>query len=392
MKSNFTKLFSLALVSITVYSCQKDPAPIAVTGIQLSNQRLLLNVGSTNTLSAEVKPLEATNQTFNWSSGNIAIVTVNTSGLVTGIKPGTAIITATTADGNKTDTCTVTVIKWTSFNTMLPDRLVSSIAIDAQGNKWVGTWNGGVSKFDNTNWTFYNTSNSNLSNNMVISMAIDSQDNKWFGTINGISKFDGSNWKFYQTNGMVWAIGITGNGTQWWGTSYWLLRFGGLNWTSNSPDVTINTQSIAIDSQGNGWFGSYANGVSKYDGANWTTYTTANSGLAGNPVKAIAVDAQGNKWFGTWGYGVSKFDGTTWTNYRRTNGLAGDTVVSIVFDSQGNKWFGTWQGVSEFDGTNWTTFRRKNGLVCDTVTSIAIDAQGKKWFGTWNGVSELQDF
>ena len=29
----------------------------------------------------------------------------------------------------------------------------------------------------------------------------------------------------------------------------------------------------------------------------WTTYTTAN-GLVNNNVKAIAIDAQGNKWFG----------------------------------------------------------------------------------------------
>jgi ligand-binding sensor domain-containing protein len=47
----------------------------------------------------------------------------------------------------------------------------------------------------------------------------------------------------------------------------------------------------------------------------WTTFDTANSGLAGNSVIAIAVDKQGNKWFGTDGRGVSKFDGATWTTY-----------------------------------------------------------------------------
>ncbi len=42
-------------------------------------------------------------------------------------------------------------------------------------------------------------------------------------------------------------------------------------------------------------------GVSKFDGTNWTTYTTAD-GLADNAVYAIAIDAQGNKWFGTTGW------------------------------------------------------------------------------------------
>ncbi len=40
-------------------------------------------------------------------------------------------------------------------------------------------------------------------------------------------------------------------------------------------------------------------------------YTTAN-GLAANWVLSIVVDAQGNKWIGTEN-GVSKFDGTNWT-------------------------------------------------------------------------------
>ena len=40
-------------------------------------------------------------------------------------------------------------------------------------------------------------------------------------------------------------------------------------------------------------------GVSKFDGTTWTTYTTAD-GLADNYVTAIAIDAQGNKWFGIW--------------------------------------------------------------------------------------------
>lgn len=217
MKRNITKLAFLALVSIIVYSCQKDPPPpIAVTGIKVSQPRLSLNVGSAITLTAEVSPLNATNQTVSWSSGNTAIATVSSSGLVTGITPGNAIINATTDDGNKTDLCSVTVTKWTSYKTVLPNNLVSGIVVDAQGNKWVGTWGGGVSKFDNTSWTTYNTSNSNLSSSMVITIAIDAQGNKWFGTFDGgVSKYDGSNWTTYSTNGMiVWAIGIAANGIQ----------------------------------------------------------------------------------------------------------------------------------------------------------------------------------
>ena len=73
---------------------------------------------------------------------------------------------------------------WTLY---LSTKDVYSIAIDAQGNKWVGTYNGGVSKYDGTTWTNYNTSNTNggLAGNTVKAIAIDAQGNKWFGTDGG---------------------------------------------------------------------------------------------------------------------------------------------------------------------------------------------------------------
>lgn len=42
------------------------------------------------------------------------------------------------------------------------------------------------------------------------------------------------------------------------------------------------------------------NGVSKFDGTNWTTY------LAGSNIVSIAIDAEGNKWFG--GDGLCKLE------------------------------------------------------------------------------------
>ncbi len=53
---------------------------------------------------------------------------------------------------------------------------------------------GGLIKFDNTNWTIYNTSNSGLPNNTVTSIAIDSLGNKLIGTWGGgVAIFNGIN-------------------------------------------------------------------------------------------------------------------------------------------------------------------------------------------------------
>jgi ligand-binding sensor domain-containing protein len=79
-------------------------------------------------------------------------------------------------------------VSWTVYNTSnsgLPSNDVRAIAIDGQGNKWIGTPNGGLAKFDGVNWTVYNTSNSGLPSNSVHAIAIDEQGNKWIGTFGG---------------------------------------------------------------------------------------------------------------------------------------------------------------------------------------------------------------
>lgn len=82
---------------------------ISVTGVTLSPTSASINVNGTQQLSASISPSNATNQNVSWSSSNASIATVNSSGLVTGVSAGSATITVTTQDGNKTATCAVTV-------------------------------------------------------------------------------------------------------------------------------------------------------------------------------------------------------------------------------------------------------------------------------------------
>lgn len=79
-----------------------------VSGVSLNTSTASVDVGSTVTLTATVSPSNATNKTVTWSTGNSSIATVS-NGVVTGVAEGTATITVTTADGNKTASCTVTV-------------------------------------------------------------------------------------------------------------------------------------------------------------------------------------------------------------------------------------------------------------------------------------------
>lgn len=61
-----------------------------------------------DTLTATVGPSNTNNKAIIWTSSNPNVATVN-DGLITAVGVGTAIITATTSDGNKSASCSVTV-------------------------------------------------------------------------------------------------------------------------------------------------------------------------------------------------------------------------------------------------------------------------------------------
>ena len=60
-------------------------------------------------LVTTVLPEDADNKAVKWSSSDPNVATVDATGIVTARNIGTATITATTVDGNKTATCVVTV-------------------------------------------------------------------------------------------------------------------------------------------------------------------------------------------------------------------------------------------------------------------------------------------
>ena len=78
----------------------------------------------------------------------------------------------------KQNTSNYEFMVYDSWNCKLPSHNVRNIAIDGQGNKWIGT-DAGLVKFSGVNWTIYNTSNSNLPSDNVLAIAIDAQGNKW---------------------------------------------------------------------------------------------------------------------------------------------------------------------------------------------------------------------
>ncbi|MGQ1788081.1 Ig-like domain-containing protein [Saccharicrinis sp. GN24d3] len=84
---------------------------IDVTGMEISSTSESFDwPGKTLTLTANVLPVDASNQNFTWSSDAPDVATVDIYGVVSSLSEGTAIITAESEDGQFTATCEITVV------------------------------------------------------------------------------------------------------------------------------------------------------------------------------------------------------------------------------------------------------------------------------------------
>ena len=168
---------------------------VAVTGVSVSPASFSIRAGVTQQLTATVSPANATNQNVSWTSSNPAVATVNAAGLVTAVAAGSATVTVTTQDGNKTASAAVTVTPGTSFTVhfyrpanwgtgiriywwaaqpagTLPDGSWPGVNMTNAGNGWY-------------NYTFTNITSTNLIFNDGTNQTADLTRNKTGWYLNG---------------------------------------------------------------------------------------------------------------------------------------------------------------------------------------------------------------
>ena len=86
----------IAEVAITVI----DTSIVNVIGISFDSETVELSIGSTMVLNTSIVPTNASNQEVSWSTSNEAIVSVDTTGTISALSPGTVIVSVMTDDGS----------------------------------------------------------------------------------------------------------------------------------------------------------------------------------------------------------------------------------------------------------------------------------------------------
>ncbi len=319
----------------------------------------------------------------------------------------------------------------------LMGRLVTEILEDKDGNIWLENKDiGAVSKsavtlFDGKNFTHF-TEDEGLSYNSIFSILIDHTGKIWFGTFNGVSCYSPDSFvNFTDKNGlnheqMVSSVLEDRQGDLWLGT--WaggLIRYDGENFTYFNKDTYILNQSL-FDNDGNLWFENGGRGVTRLDGQRFTHFINSENHISlGAPLLADSLnglwfatgdgmlhrgetgdtvfhekeglqsamyasmikDRHGDYWLGTEGWGAVKYDGVSFTRYTKKEGLANDLISAMLEDSQGNLWFATDGGVSIYDGQRFTNYSEKEGLGSDRALSLKEDKSGRIWVSRYGGIS-----
>ncbi len=124
----------------------------------------------------------------------------------------------------------------------------------------------------------------------------------------------------------------------------------------------------------------------------WIAYTTANSDIPSNTVRAVVVDSSGVVWVGTQDSGLASFDGTSWRIYNEESSLLPDNRVNaLAVDPGGSLWIGTEHGLANLqDGNIWTIVQpgAYNDLPSPVITALAVESSGIVWVGTAEGCAK----
>ena len=103
------KTLLLVAIPVVLVCCKPVNSVVHVTDIKLSLSELMLAPGESKLLTADILPTDASNKKIVWKSSDSKVAEVGINGEVKAVTEGSAIITATAEDGNKSAECKVTV-------------------------------------------------------------------------------------------------------------------------------------------------------------------------------------------------------------------------------------------------------------------------------------------
>ena len=310
---------------------------------------------------------------------------------------------------------------------------------DSYGNLWIGTYGGGLLKYDPKRETFYhyvhNPNNpASLSNNIVLSIIEDRSGLLWIGTLaGGLNKLLPTSIKFQhyknnpdislnQNHDFIFSFCEDRYGTMWIGTLEGIRKINreqqdnmsGFNNPLLPRELEKNIiTTIREDESGNLWIAAFGQGLYRINPKTlrYELYQRSSSDvrqLSSNYLNTIYIDSLGIIWVGTSDKGLNKIElrengqSPPLTSYyyhdpSNPKSISENNIRCIYEDHEGNIWIGTrFEGLNKLDSINrrnsdqtWTRYIHKTddptSISSDCILSIYQSRSGAIWVGTDGG-------
>ncbi|MGE5810724.1 MAG: two-component regulator propeller domain-containing protein, partial [Ignavibacteria bacterium] len=268
-------------------------------------------------------------------------------------------------------------IKLDSGQNSRGSNLITKIDTDKNGNLWIGTFGGGLNKFNiksNTLSNFLNNpfDQNSIDNNEIISLLSDKTGLIWVGTFSGygINKLNPNGKKF----------------------GHYKSDPAGKNSLSDNL-ITAFTE----DSDGNIWIGTYRGGMNKFNRKEKSftpyKYIDGNNGIS-NYITCLLADENDRIWIGTYDSGLyifdqekNKFSYYTF-NVKNKFSISSSRISSLIQDKFGTIWIGTLnKGINkvskEKDWLKFTAYRNSTlypgTIPSDNVLKLFTDKNNIFW-------------
>ncbi len=234
----------------------------------------------------------------------------------------------------------------------LAHQVVRDVVRAPNGDFWVATWGGGISRYDGSKWETLNDERV-LSDFMIRCLAFDQNGGLWAGTPEGIRYFDGSRWQLFTT--------------------------------ANTPELQQDS-AFAILARQNGevWFGLAEGYLYAYDprrsGASPWSLVAGPELFDHGTIRSLLELDDGSIWVG--GEHIYHFQDSRWTRYPLNQ-----VVFSLCRSQDGEFYAAATNGLYRFAGGGWKRVPEGGSA----PRSLGIAADGSLLVGTESGLRIRQD-
>ena len=266
----------------------------------------------------------------------------------------------------------------------------SALFEDDAGSLWIGTEDGGLTRYRNGTFTTYTTQHG-LPHNRIWGIWKGEQGGLLILTTAGVVRWQNEQ---FVTGGRGNAVRMTLPCYRLESGSFWCVDGAGLHSFKNDSVRTytvrdglssLNVSVVYEDRTGNVWIATGSASLDRLQHDKFTRYT-AKDGLPKEAIQAIYEDRQGILWLATQGGGLVQFQDGRFITHVKPSLLSGKVTAPFYEDREGNLWLGTSDRGLLRLRKNFITFHSADGeLERYKPYPLLEDRTGNIWIGTQGG-------